>query len=90
MVQTNISLPFITADSTGPKHLDMTLTRAKFNDMTADLIDKTKECMHIAMKDAGLTNADIDKGHSGRQLHPYPRSTGKLLRPLPARILSRA
>ena len=61
MVQTNINLPFITADSTGPKHLDMTLTRAKFNDMTADLIDKTKECMHIAMKDAGLTNADIDK-----------------------------
>ena len=61
MVQTIINLPFITADSTGPKHLDMTLTRAKFNDMTADLIDKTKECMHIAMKDAGLTNADIDK-----------------------------
>ena len=61
MVQTNINLPFITADSTGPKHLDMTLTRAKFNDMISDLIDKTKECMHIAMKDAGLTNADIDK-----------------------------
>ncbi|MBQ3108691.1 MAG: Hsp70 family protein, partial [Clostridia bacterium] len=61
MVQTNINLPFITADSTGPKHLDMTLTRAKFNDMTADLIDKTKDCMHIAMKDAGLTNAQIDK-----------------------------
>ena len=61
MVQTNINLPFITADSTGPKHLDMTLTRAKFNDMTADLIDKTKDCIHIAMKDAGLTNAQIDK-----------------------------
>jgi len=61
MVQTNINLPFITADSTGPKHLDITLTRAKFNDMTADLIDKTKDCMHIAMKDAGLTNAQIDK-----------------------------
>jgi len=61
MVQTNINLPFITADSTGPKHLDMTLTRAKFNDMTADLIDKTKDCMHIAMRDAGLTNAQIDK-----------------------------
>ena len=60
-MSSQINLPFITADSTGPKHLDMTLTRAKFNDMTADLIDKTKECMHIAMKDAGLTNADIDK-----------------------------
>jgi len=61
MVQTNINLPFITADSSGPKHLDMTLTRAKFNDMTSDLVDKTKDCMHIAMKDAGLTNSQIDK-----------------------------
>ena len=61
MSQTSINQPYITADATGPKHLELTLTRAKFNDMTADLIDKTKECMHIAMKDAGLTNADIDK-----------------------------
>ncbi len=61
MVQTNINLPFITADSSGPKHLDMTLTRAKFNELTADLVAKTKDCMHIAMKDAGLTNAQIDK-----------------------------
>ncbi len=61
MVQTNINLPFITADSTGPKHLDITLTRAKFNELTSDLIDKTKGCMQIAMKDAGLTNAQIDK-----------------------------
>ena len=61
MVQTNINLPFITADNTGPKHLDITLTRAKFNELTADLVDKTKGCMQIAMKDAGLTNAQIDK-----------------------------
>ena len=61
MAQTNVNLPFITADATGPKHLDMTITRAKFNELTHDLVDKTKDCMHIAMKDAGLTNAQIDK-----------------------------
>ncbi len=61
MAQTNVNLPFITADATGPKHLDMTITRAKFNELTRDLVDKTKDCMHIAMKDAGLSNADIDK-----------------------------
>ena len=61
MAQTNVNLPFITADNSGPKHLDMTITRAKFNELTRDLVDKTKDCMHIAMKDAGLSNADIDK-----------------------------
>jgi len=59
--QTNINLPFITADSSGPKHLDLTVTRAKFNELIHDLIDKTKECMHRAMKDAALSNAQIDK-----------------------------
>lgn len=61
MTQTNINLPFITADATGPKHLDMTLTRAKFEELVHDLIEKTRECMNIAMKDAALTNAQIDK-----------------------------
>ena len=61
MAQTNVNLPFITADATGPKHLDMTITRAKFNELTSDLVDKTKDCVHIAMKDAGLSNADVDK-----------------------------
>ena len=61
MAQTNVNLPFITADATGPKHLDMTITRAKFNELTHDLVDKTKDCMHTAMKDAGLSNAQIDK-----------------------------
>ncbi len=60
-MQTNINLPFITADSSGPKHLDITLTRAKFNELVGDLIEKTRDCMTIAMKDAGLTNAKIDK-----------------------------
>ena len=58
---TNINLPFITADATGPKHLDMTLTRAKFNELTADLVEKTIGPMNAALKDAGLTSAQIDK-----------------------------
>ncbi len=61
MAQTNINLPFITMDASGPKHLDMTLTRAKFNELTADLVEKTRECVFKAMKDAGLANSDIDK-----------------------------
>ncbi|NLA71977.1 MAG: molecular chaperone DnaK [Clostridiaceae bacterium] len=56
-----ISLPFVTADQNGPKHLDLSLTRAKFDDMTSDLIEKTKVPLNAAMKDAGLKPADIDK-----------------------------
>ena len=61
MSSTNINLPFITADATGPKHLDVTLTKDKFDAMTADLVEATKEPMRKAMKDAGLTYADITK-----------------------------
>ena len=61
VTSTNINLPYITADSTGPKHLDMTLTRAKFNELTADLVEKTIGPMNNALKDAGLTCAQIDK-----------------------------
>ena len=61
MSTTNINLPFITADATGPKHLDVTLTKDKFDAMTADLVEATKEPMRKAMKDAGLTYADIAK-----------------------------
>ena len=60
-VTTNVNLPFITADSTGPKHLDITVTRAKFEEMIADLVEKTKDCVQMALKDAALTNNDIDK-----------------------------
>lgn len=59
--QTMINLPFITADATGPKHVDMTLTRAKFNELTHDLVDRTIEPMRKALNDAGLTMKDIDK-----------------------------
>jgi len=57
----NINLPFITADATGPKHLDMTLTRAKFDELTADLVEKTMGPTRQAMQDAGLTPDKIDK-----------------------------
>lgn len=58
---TNINLPFITATSEGPKHFDMNLTRAKFDELTSDLVEKTAIPVQNAMKDAGLTNADIGK-----------------------------
>lgn len=58
---TNINLPFITADATGPKHLDMTLTRAKFDELTADLVEKTMGPTRQALSDAGLTPDKIDK-----------------------------
>jgi molecular chaperone DnaK len=57
----NINLPFITADATGPKHLDVTLTRAKFDELTADLVEKTMGPTRQAMSDAGLTPEKIDK-----------------------------
>ena len=61
MTTTNINLPFITADATGPKHLDITLTRAKFNELTADLVEATMVPVRKAMQDAGLTAEQIDK-----------------------------
>ena len=57
----NINLPFITADATGPKHLDVTLTRAKFDELTGDLVEATVEPMRKALKDAGLTVDQINK-----------------------------
>ncbi len=59
LTQTTISLPFITADATGPKHLEYTLTRAKFENMISDLVQETINCTRNAMRDAGLSNRDI-------------------------------
>ena len=59
--QTNINLPFITADATGPKHIDMNLTRAKFNELTADLVHRSIEPMKKALADASLSINDVDK-----------------------------
>jgi len=61
MTTSNVNLPFITADATGPKHLDITLTKAKFDELTADLVAKTLVCIKNAMNDAGLSKGDIDK-----------------------------
>ena len=58
---TNINLPYIAMDASGAKNIDMTLTRAKFNELISDLVDQTKVCVQKAMQDAGLTNAQIDK-----------------------------
>lgn len=58
---TAINLPFITADSTGPKHLDLNLTRAKFNELTADLVEKTMAPVRQALSDSGLSISQIDK-----------------------------
>ncbi|EPR13289.1 molecular chaperone DnaK [Ruminiclostridium papyrosolvens] len=61
VTSSNINLPFITADATGPKHLDVTLTRAKFDEITADLVENTMGPTRQAMQDAGLTPDKIDK-----------------------------
>ena len=61
VMSTNINQPFITMDASGPKHLDVTLTRAKFNELTADLVEDTIKPLRQALSDAGLTANDIDK-----------------------------
>ena len=61
VTSTNINLPYITADATGPKHLDVTLTRAKFNELTADLVERTMKPVRQAMSDAGLKPEDLHK-----------------------------
>ncbi len=61
VTSTNINLPYITADATGPKHLDVTLSRAKFNELTADLVERTMGPVRQAMNDAGLKPSDLHK-----------------------------
>ncbi len=61
VTSTSINLPYITADATGPKHLDMTLTRAKFNELTADLVERTMGPVRQAMADSGLNPSDLSK-----------------------------
>ena len=65
MMSTNINLPYITADATGPKHFETTLTRAKFNDLTADLVQKTIEPMKQALSDAGIKPSEVDQVRLG-------------------------
>ncbi|MBQ5322002.1 MAG: molecular chaperone DnaK, partial [Oscillospiraceae bacterium] len=61
MTQANVNLPFITADATGPKHLDVNVSRAKFNELTADLVEATMGPVRQALSDAGLKASDLDK-----------------------------
>ena len=61
MTSTNVNLPYITADATGPKHLDVNLSRAKFNELTADLVERTMKPVRRAMEDAGLKASDLHK-----------------------------
>ena len=61
MTTSNVNLPFITADATGPKHLDITVTKAKFDELTADLVQKTITCIRNAMRDASLSKDEVDK-----------------------------
>ena len=61
VTSTNINQPYITADASGPKHLDMTLTRAKFNELTSDLVDATMGPVRQALSDAGLSSSDLSK-----------------------------
>ena len=61
MSSTNVNLPFITADATGPKHLDITMTRAKFDELTRDLVDRTIAPMQNALRDAGMTANEVDR-----------------------------
>ena len=61
VMSTNINLPFITADATGPKHLDITLTRAKFDELTRDLVDATVAPIQNALRDAGITAAEVGR-----------------------------
>lgn len=61
VVETNINLPFITADANGPKHLDMTLSRAKFEELSHDLLERCKKPVEQAIKDAGISKSEIDE-----------------------------
>ena len=61
VMETNINLPFITADAEGPQHLDMNLTRAKFEDLSRDLLNRCKTPVENALKDAGISKSDIDE-----------------------------
>ena len=74
---TNINLPFITATAEGSKHFDMTLTRAKFDELTRDLVEKTQEPVRRALSDAGLTAKRLRSGTSCWWIYTYPGSSGR-------------
>lgn len=74
--QTTINLPFISAGEAGPLHLDYTLTRAEFERITKDLLDRCKLPVEQALKDADLKTGDVDRGHPCWWFDPYACSAG--------------
>ena len=71
MMQTQISLPFISAGPTGPLHLELTLTRAKFDELTHDLVMRTEGPVRQALSDAGMSPNDIDQGFISWWFYSY-------------------
>ena len=90
VTSSNINLPYITADATGPKHLDVTLTRAKFNELTPIWWKPPWSPVRQAMSDAGLHRQRHLQGAAGGRLHPNPRGAGGRQEDAPARTASRA
>ena len=82
MMQSNISLPFITADATGPKHFEATLTRAKFDELTRDLVEATMGPTRQVLKDAGISASDISRSETSKV--PPPRSNTMTFCSLPS------
>ena len=76
VVQTSINLPFITADQEGPKHLDHTLTRAKFEELTSDLTDRCVGPFHNAINDAKLDVVEDRRGYHGRRRNAHAGHSG--------------
>lgn len=72
----NVNIPYITADATGPKHLNVQLTRAKFNELTADLVEATMGPFKQAISDSGLSMNEIDKVLLVGRFYKNPRCTG--------------
>ena len=88
--ETTINLPFITATSEGPKHLDLKLTRSKFQELTEDLVDACRGPFEQAINDAGLSNGRHRPRRAGRRLDAYAGDPGARARRSPARSRTRA
>ena len=90
VMETDINLPFITADATGPKHLSMKLTRAKFEQLVEDLLQKTVGPTKQALADAGRRPVEDRRGRAGRRLDAHPARAGRSSRSCSARSRTRA
>ena len=80
--QTDVNLPYVTADASGPKHLNVKITRAKLESLVEDLIERTVGPCKICLKDAGLKISEIQRSHFGGRSNAYAESSGYCERPL--------